>query len=1292
MPSKRTNDSVERILQELNQQQEAKGIRDGVTERNVDEILRSIPRSGAHPDDATVQLGPIPQSEMPKVEVSADVADPESRFSTQAIDALLADLPIFRSEEVVRHPASAVTAKPAPARRTAPAAPAAQPKSSARPAQQPAYREETPVQRTEPEPRTEQTVRAPEPEPRQDVGQDREQPENTLGDTTRTGIIKNFLRQMSGEDTEDLSQRKNQFQRFFEESVAVVPDDKGKLPSEKKRGKKRGLFGRGDDTGEITDEFVPINVSIMGRNNTQDQPEEQPEEDSASHREAPRKKRGLFGLFGGRDESEEMEPESDLTAYPEEEPALRQEPEEPAPMPEPETDIPAAEPEYQPQPQPEPEPETQKYVYRSKYAGTRRVHGSLTDTLSSLGLYHTDAFRIRAQADAKRAAAALKQPQPSTQEEVVPQEKPAVGAALPEEAAPRKKRDTLEFTPGQKAHTMPEQEGRTQTFHASEPVGEPVMTGSDTLTSGFGTNLNDDDRGQDTRDFLKALQPDLPQQNARRAGGTAGASRQKRRDSLPNTEVPAEPAAQTVRPARTEPADAPVQAEAKARTAQMDRTAPMEEPAEERTMTGQVKLDLSAGAESDDVDRTMTGQVRLDAPDQPSDTRDFDLDILGPQIEEKPNTEQFVRGIAQTLNAGLDAAQEETTSDRYAEAAARLTAQEPDDEAEQPRKKRGRMRFAGNADDEHEGGESGGPFAAAEHRHKLDYETTEDAPKVRQELDKQNLLATVVAIVSGAAALVMLYLGTAVVGSLPMPAPLNPDVSAAPLLVVMLVLLLVTCALNWKTLLDGCIGLVRSPTPDTMPSLAALGALIQLLVFLIQPEWYDPAKFCLMSGPAALLLCFNAVGKMLDARTVRANFDLVSAGVDHAVAYRLRDAAVLRTVTRGLGETKPCLLVSRPTVLLKNFLAGSGAHRTSDKSQQQFSWALGVCGLLSLVFTLLYRGDPGMAFSAMAAVFCLGTPLSGTLISALPAQLMQRSAARVGAVIPGWKDIRQLGRTNIIQITARDLFPSGCVTLTGIRPIGKERIDLAIPIAASVLAEGSTTLRDVFLGMIGNDRKLLLKVDDLKTVYGKGYVAWVNGSRVLVGNRALMEEYEIHVPSMDFERRHSVNQRRVIYLAVSGNLTAMFQVSYQRDPDTAAVLESLRRAGMSIIVDCDDFNCDVNLVETVYGLPGDSVKVLNAEEREALAPATAWLPESEGNMLHLGSFASFVGGLEAAAGAAEGEHRASIVLAASVLISCVLAVIMSLAGGIVSLPLPAMVLYQAGWAVLALVFPMTQRY
>ena len=67
-----------------------------------------------------------------------------------------------------------------------------------------------------------------------------------------------------------------------------------------------------------------------------------------------------------------------------------------------------------------------------------------------------------------------------------------------------------------------------------------------------------------------------------------------------------------------------------------------------------------------------------------------------------------------------------------------------------------------------------------------------------------------------------------------------------------------------------------------------------------------------------------------------------------------------------------------------------------------------------------------------------------------------------------------------------------------------------------------------------------------------------------------MDTYDIQLPSMEYERRHTVNQRRVIYLAVSGKLFSMFQVAYQSDPDTAAVLDSLRRAGLSLIVDCDD--------------------------------------------------------------------------------------------------------------------------
>lgn len=106
----------------------------------------------------------------------------------------------------------------------------------------------------------------------------------------------------------------------------------------------------------------------------------------------------------------------------------------------------------------------------------------------------------------------------------------------------------------------------------------------------------------------------------------------------------------------------------------------------------------------------------------------------------------------------------------------------------------------------------------------------------------------------------------------------------------------------------------------------------------------------------------------------------------------------------------------------------------ADKNQQQFAWLLGGCCLAAFLFTVIRSKDPVLAATVMAGVGCLAAPLAGTLLSALPARMMQRSAAQVGAVIPGWRDIRQLGRINVIQVTARDLFPVGCVSLAGIKP------------------------------------------------------------------------------------------------------------------------------------------------------------------------------------------------------------------------------------------------------------------
>ena len=1221
MPSKRTNDSVDRILEDLNIQQAQAGLRDSVTDRQVDEILRSV-------GITTAPAQPVPDRS------PASGAD-------GGLDALL------------QQPAAAVQPAPRPARQTQPT-----PYTPARQSAQP-------VQSTRPPQQTMPTPAAAE-NTTGSLGYD--------GDTTRTGIIKDFLLKMapdgSAADTDALNQGKNQFQKFFKNSVAVVPDEKGRMPKPEK--KKRGFLGlkHAEDTGA----FVPINVSLSGKNAEYeddpamqqeyypDQEPEQPPQRSAE----PRRKQGfLGGFFAPEEETEEL-------MIPEE---RAEEPARSAPAPQP---VRPAESET------DREDPTQE-VWRSKYTRPTR-RGS-----EEQGGQTMDFIRSTVDQAQKHPSDTLTGGMTGT--------------------IYRKKRNTVEFTPGKKPQTAPPPQPVPQ--RSGEPVGEPIeVPRSQPVPSGFTMQIG----GLDT----------VPTDSTQEFMSAYNAVRPRRRQAAAPPRPMPQPAAQDPAPQPDAAGEDPYE----------NTVVVGDATQEENRQTGELLL---PHRQRDDVDQlvdTLTGRISLTpqppaapahtgftqslsapAPAHSGFTQNLSSVAAAPArtgftqqlggapapaqpahsgytqnlgaAPAEPNTSAFVSDIANAINSGEPAGD----TLRYEDAAARLTASLAEDAAAArththiptaAEVRQAAARLAGRGEDESEDN-AVSPFETAEIPvpHSREYERAEDAPAVRAELAKKLTQATVACLVSGVAAAVMIVLAVLPVR----PAALG-DAMVYP--AVMLVLLLAACAVNWEAFLSGIRGLVKTPSPDSLSILPAIGAALQCILMLANGGY--TANLPMLAGPAALVLCLNAAGRRLNAATVSDNFQLVSAKVEHAVAYRLKDAGALRAVSQGLAEPHPSVLVSRPTQIFRSFLANSAARGTSDKNQQQFAWLLGGCCLAAFLFTVIRSKDPVLAATVMTGVGCLVAPLAGTLLSALPARMMQRSAAQVGAVIPGWRDIRQLGRINVIQVTARDLFPVGCVSLAGIKPVKPEHIDTAIVYAASILSEAGPTLRDVFMNMLGENRSLLAKVDDRQTIYGKGYVGWINKRRVLVGNRALMQEYGIKIPSLEYEQHHTVNQRRVIYLAVSGKLFAMFQVAYQRDPDTAAVLETLHHAGLSLVVDCDDFNCDVRLLETAYSLPAGSVKVLTSGEHQAVAPAVAWLPESEGNMLHLGSFASFVGGLQAAAGAAEGEHKAAIVLTVSVLFSCAVGVLLTLTGGLVTLPLAGIVLYQAAWCVLALVFPLMQHY
>lgn len=711
--------------------------------------------------------------------------------------------------------------------------------------------------------------------------------------------------------------------------------------------------------------------------------------------------------------------------------------------------------------------------------------------------------------------------------------------------------------------------------------------------------------------------------------------------------------------------------------------------------------DDGAGFEEDD-ELSETGEVKVDEPTlmipnparapQPEE-EPVALPMSGEptrpvEPEEEPAPEEGDTGVIELEGLDDDATR---TLDDLEEAAGSIRfedepAEEPEEE---PARKRGflpRM-FGGEAPAE-------AVFDEPEQPEYIDdYEDPADAGAVQADLDGMRRMLALRTVLTGILTALLLYLGLAV-GTSPLPpiGPIDPATAPAAYLAVHLIALLAACGVNWRVFASGVPGIWGRPSADTIPALAAAAALVQLVVQLVGADKFEADKLTLFAAPAALLLTLDAFGRFVMQGVVVRNFRMASAGSDHTASVPLADAELTARLAQGLGEPEPCLLLNRPTSLVKGFLRQSFSERASDGLAQKLSWGLLGTALISALVSL-FAGHGGVAaVNALAGALCLGGPLAATLLSAVPSLLAQKSAAQVGAVIPGAAAMEQLGRANIAVVGARDLVPGASVRLHGIKTFDKQRIDLAILYAASVLIEGCDTLRDVFMTIIQGKTEMLFKVENLENLPGYGFTAWVNNNRVIVGNRAFMQQQGLEIPSLDYENRYTKGKRLPIYLAVSGRLFAMFLVSYKANVQVAATLSDLRSQGVSLLVQSDDFNLTGEGLEVLYGLPAGSVKVLSGAERRMLAPHTTYAETSEGCMTHMGSFASFVGGLRAAAGAAWGEKVASLVQAAGVGISCLLALVMAFTGGIGALGLPALVLYQAAWAVLTLAMPLLKKY
>ncbi len=425
------------------------------------------------------------------------------------------------------------------------------------------------------------------------------------------------------------------------------------------------------------------------------------------------------------------------------------------------------------------------------------------------------------------------------------------------------------------------------------------------------------------------------------------------------------------------------------------------------------------------------------------------------------------------------------------------------------------------------------------------------------------------------------------------------------------VILGIMMLLNFSLLRDGWEDLREGEfSCDTAVLLCCTVTMVHTLLQLCHLQGMTATHLLPALAGAGLMVA--TLARQLQMRRLCANFAFVSREEDTYLAHRVEDeqtAVEIGAAAVAMGT--PEIAYFSPVGFVHRFLDRSYTRRAETPLLRMFVPAVTlVAALVAAVYGLVQK-DFWQAIYFFTLSVCVASPLTLSLSVSSAFWRSSRYALNYNGMLIGQDEVDEFGNLNAVCVDAADLFPEDNVILGGIKTFAGARIDEAILDAAAVVIAAGGPLQTVFRRVIQDKVDILQEVDTLVYEQEMGLSGWVGGRRVLVGNRRLLENHGVDVPSRDYEMRYTRSGRKLVYLSTAGELSAMFVVAYTADARVKRALRALTKEDVTLLIRTTDPNITEELVCETLNLPEYYVEILGSAGRRSLGQVLDAAPEED---------------------------------------------------------------------------------
>ena len=263
-----------------------------------------------------------------------------------------------------------------------------------------------------------------------------------------------------------------------------------------------------------------------------------------------------------------------------------------------------------------------------------------------------------------------------------------------------------------------------------------------------------------------------------------------------------------------------------------------------------------------------------------------------------------------------------------------------------------------------------------------------------------------------------------------------------------------------------------------------------------------------------------------------------------------------------------------------------------EKLQSIYAMSILVLSLILGAATLYWK-DVSAGVQVWAVSLLVALPAGSFIAPTRPVALLERRLNKLGTVLCGWHGLKAAAGKADYPLSFGDLFPNGCAKLNGTKFFGSLSPEEVVSCTAALMQATESGLTPLFVSLLETHNGRIYEADDLQA-YEHGLGGQVNGVEVLAGSLSFLRQ-------MGVEADESLYISQSICVAIDGELSGMFAITYDKDKSSAAGLHTLTSyAGLRPTIVAADPMLTGSFLRKKFGVSTKRVAFPDYPTRQAL--------------------------------------------------------------------------------------------